>query len=322
MANVATIPQKRKAWDAVRKGVCDTPIRVLIYGAEKVGKSTFASGAPSPIFVGADSGTERLDIARIEPTSWEEARSYLRDIAQDKHDYKTLVIDPINWFEPMLWDALCKTDGSTNIETYGEGFGKGYKVAVGWWREFLFDLEKCWKRGMHVVITAHAQVKNFKSPDTDSYDRYELAMNEKGAAPIKQWVDAIVFARVETFTKTEKATKKAKGYSTDRHILLTQPNAAYDAGSRWQLPDELELSWQDFFDAVQGDKKRAEELYAEVGDLLKSLGDEAVTKKLTPYVETNRNDSGRLVEVVAKLQAKLKEKQPNEEKNEKEKVQS
>jgi hypothetical protein len=50
-------------------------VRALIYGAEKVGKSTWSAGAPKPIFLGAESGTERLDVDRLQPSSWEEALS-------------------------------------------------------------------------------------------------------------------------------------------------------------------------------------------------------------------------------------------------------
>ena len=40
-------------------------IFALIYGTDGVGKSSWASHAPRPIFIGAEKGTEQLDVARF-----------------------------------------------------------------------------------------------------------------------------------------------------------------------------------------------------------------------------------------------------------------
>jgi hypothetical protein len=43
-------------------------IWALIYGVDGVGKTTLCSHAPNPIFVGAEKGTEQLDVARFPQT--------------------------------------------------------------------------------------------------------------------------------------------------------------------------------------------------------------------------------------------------------------
>lgn len=43
-------------------------IFALVYGTDGVGKSTLCSHAPNPIFVGAEKGTEQLDVARFPQT--------------------------------------------------------------------------------------------------------------------------------------------------------------------------------------------------------------------------------------------------------------
>jgi len=47
---------------AVVKGKQSKAWRILLYGTEGVGKSTFASQCPSPIFLGAEDGTAHLDV--------------------------------------------------------------------------------------------------------------------------------------------------------------------------------------------------------------------------------------------------------------------
>lgn len=306
MANAIQIP-RRRALASVKKGILDTPVRVLIYGAEKVGKSTFAAGAPSPIFLGAENGTERLDVERLQPSTWAEALAWVDELAVDKHDYKTLVVDPVNWLEPLCWAAVIGDSGGS-IEDVGGGYGKGYTAALSLWRELVLGLEKCWHRGMHVVLVAHSHVRSFQNPEGPAFDRYELAMNPKAAGLLKQWVDAVLFARLETFTKEDKATKRAKGYSSGARIVHTQPCAAYDAGARWKMPDDLPLSWSDFYDAVQAEGLRASELVAQVARMVEELGDASVAKFSAEFVVKNRNNADRLAELVNRLGIKLENK--------------
>lgn len=306
MAAVTTLP-KRRALASVRRGVLDTPVRVLIYGSEKVGKSTFAAGAPAPIFLGAENGTERLDVERLEPRTWSEAVEWVSELAAEKHDYKTLVIDPVNWLEPMCWTSVCDSDGSKSIEEVGGGYGKGYTAALDKWRELLFSVERCWRSGMNVIIVAHSQVKTFQNPEGPAYDRYEIAMHPKAAGILKQWVDAVLFARLETFAKVEKGTRKAKGFSTGARFVYTKPCAAYDAGARWKLPDELPLSWSDFAQAVDGESERAGELLEQIGKLVAELKDEKVRSYSAGFVERNKGNADKLAELANRLNIKVEE---------------
>ena len=61
----------RMKLDAVRRGVRPAPDRILVVGTEGVGKSTFASEAPAPIFIAAEDGIRHLAVASFpEPTSF------------------------------------------------------------------------------------------------------------------------------------------------------------------------------------------------------------------------------------------------------------
>lgn len=320
MANVTSIQSvKRKALTTVRSGIIDAPVRVLIYGAPKVGKSSFASGAPNPIFIGAESGTERMNVSRLQPTSWTETLEWLHELATDPHDYKTLVIDPLNWLEPLNWADVCARSGVASIEEVGLGFGKGYIAALDNWRIFLRAVEQCWKRGMHVILTAHSFVRTFQNPEGNSYDRYELAMQRgkttDASAPFKEWVDAVLFAKIETFVKVDAKSKRAIGISTEKHVLMAKPAAAYDAGSRWKLPEDLDVAWDAFFSAVQDEGKRAGELAAQIAKMVAELNDADVTAFSAGFVEKNRTNADRLVELVNRLTAKLEEKRTKETKS-------
>ncbi|MGH8523791.1 MAG: ATP-binding protein, partial [Gammaproteobacteria bacterium] len=232
------------------KGKQAQPLRIVLHGTEGVGKTTFAASAPSPIFIGAEDGTSQLDVVRFQsPETWQEILDAVRELETAKHEYKTLVLDTVDWAEPMLWEHICKRDGFANVEAYG--YGKGYQAALDEWRVFLGALERMRKaRGMHIILVAHSWIKPFKNPEGEDFDRYELKLNPKASGKIKEWADAVLFANHETFATEDKKTKRIKGVSTGARLLYTQRTAAFDAKNRHSLPESLPLSWEEFEQAI------------------------------------------------------------------------
>ena len=49
----------------IKKGKIKSAIRLTMYGAEGIGKSTFASKFPDPLFIDVEGGTKQLDVARF-----------------------------------------------------------------------------------------------------------------------------------------------------------------------------------------------------------------------------------------------------------------
>jgi len=308
--NVAqVVPDKPKlSLASVRRGPIRCSIRVLLYGVEGVGKSTFAAGAPAPIFLGLESGTMALDVARLpEPRSWGEAIEGISLLEREKHEYKTLVIDPVSWLEPLCWAHLCAANSWKSIED--PGYGKGYTAALDEWRAFVAQLERLWKNGMNVILVGHANVRTFQNPEGPAYDRYELAMHQKTAGLLKQWSDYVLFARHETFVKPDAATKKFKGLSSGARIVHTQWNAAYDAKTRGRLPAEIPLSWTDFIESVDLESKRGEELAARVEELIAILDDKKIEAAARKYLHEHKADSDRIAELVNRLEVKAGEKE-------------
>lgn len=256
---VAPSGPKRMSLGAVIKGRIAQPLRVVVYGVEGIGKSSFAAGAPTPIFLGAEDGTAQLDVARFpSPQNWQDALDAVRELETAEHDYGTLVIDTLDWLEPILWSHICVRDKEPNIETYG--FGKGYNAAFDEWRVFVAALERMRKaHPMHVVMIAHSWVKTFKNPGGADFDRYEMKLNAKAAGLVKEWADCVLFANYETFTSKDDRTKRVKGVDTGARLLYTQRRASYDAKNRHSLPEEMPLDWAEFWSGVEEHDKRVED---------------------------------------------------------------
>jgi hypothetical protein len=287
---------------SVLKGRREAPIRVLVYGTEGIGKSTFGAEAPSPIFLGAEDGTAQLDVERFPtPESWQDVLDAVRVLETDAHEYRTLVVDTLDWAEPLLWEHICKRDGQPNIEGYG--YGKGYNAALDEWRVFLSALERLRKaKGLNIILVAHSWIRPFKNPEGEDFDRYELKLNAKAGGLIKEWADAVLFANYETLVAKDGKTKRTRGVDTGARLLFTERRAAYDAKNRHGLPPFLPLSWADFEVAVKKHQpatpealakevqRKAEELGGEEGKaILAALGRAAGDPQKLAYLNNRAN---------------------------------
>jgi len=292
-----------------RNGVLDSPLRILIYGGEKVGKSSFASGAPSPLWLGADAGTDHLNIRRMpQPESFREVLEGIAEVTANgkAEGIETLVLDPLNWFEALVVADVVGDSGKSLAE-WGGGYGRGASAALDRWRQIKNALEAAWHAGLNVILCAHSHVKKFEDPEGPGYERYELAMNREAAGLFKQWVDAILFARPDTFGKVDPTTKKIKAYGSSTRMLYTELHPAYDAGNRWRLPAELPLSWQAFIEAKTQGQKQIASLHVQIDEGLRELGDAEVERKVRAMLADPNVDVAAVAEAVAeKLAAQAK----------------
>lgn len=278
----------RMTLSAVTRGTIERPLRVVLYGVEGIGKSTFGADAPAPVFLGAEDGTAHLDVARFpQPRTWGEAIDVLRVLCTDSHDFKTLVVDTVDWLEPLCWRAVCEAAKKPDIEAFG--YGKGYLAALEEWRRFVRGLDALREKGMSVVLLAHALVRPFRNPEGEDYDRYTLKVNEKAAGLLREWADAVLFANYQSFGAKQQ-NGRAKNIGTGARTLYTTHRPAADAKNRWSLPDELPMGWRPFADALAESRTpaRAAALRAQLADALDKLC--AVAPQVGASVRAKCND--------------------------------
>lgn len=244
------VQPSRMTLATVRSGRRELPLRTLLYGAEGVGKTTFAACAPRPIFLAAEDGTAHLDVPRFPtPETWTDVLDAIRTLATEAHDYQTVVIDTLDAVEPLVWRHVCARDKQDSIESYG--YGKGYVAALDEWRVLLAALERLRAiRTMNVVLIAHTWLRPFKNPEGPDFDRYEMKLHPKAGGQVKEWCDDVLFARFETYAAKDERTKRIRGVSTGARIVCTVRTAAYDAKNRHSLPETLPLSWEDYAAAL------------------------------------------------------------------------
>jgi len=229
------------------------PLKIVIYGPEGIGKSTFASKFPDPLFIDTEGGTSNLDVRRIKCSkSWDELLLIVKEIIKNPTICKTLVLDTADWSETMCINAVTEKYRKNNIEDFG--YGKGYTYLLDEYTRLLSLFDELIEVGINVVITAHAKPRKFELPEEQgAFDRYEMKLTRQVAPVIKEWCDALFFVNYKIYVvTTENNTKKAQG---GKRVLYTTHNPTYDAKNRFDLPEELELKFEAIEHLFDGQKK-------------------------------------------------------------------
>lgn len=223
------------------------PRRVLLYGTHGIGKSSWAAQAPDVLFLNLEDGLNDIDAAKTEHLgSLELVVQALTYLNQEKHDFKWLAIDTVDWLEGLIHHEVALKAGKPTIGDIP--FGGGYKTAQSYWDKLLWQLD--WLRtekGIGIILLAHAAIKKFADPMGDSYDRYQPALHETAAATLQEWADEVLFAtyRVHTRKQDEGFGKERviAGGSGERLLRCTETPGAL-AKNRLALPDTIEFNWQ------------------------------------------------------------------------------
>lgn len=256
---------------SLRRGPVDqVPLRMILAGSPGVGKTTFGCSAPNPVVIQTEDGLEPLIQAGVVPDTvarfpfaqgFGDVLDSLEALWTEAHDFQTLVLDSLDWLEPMVWRATCEAaSGGKKIESIEDfGYGKGYIEADKQWAIFRDGLNALRRdRSMNVILIAHTEVKRFEAPDEQPYDRYQIKLHKRASALMEEWADVVgiakpknlVTTRTEGAGKTEKKVHKAVA-TQDRVLFLADKPSAV-AKNRYNLPSEIPFSWASFSQALYG----------------------------------------------------------------------
>ena len=240
----------------IQTGRENKPPRIMLYGQEGVGKSTFGASAPAPIFIQTEDGLGEIDCCKFPlAQSVEDVIIELTALRDEEHNFRTVVIDSLDWLERLIFDEICKEFGVRSIEKADGGYGKGYVDALVHWRKVLALLDDLRnKRGMMVILLAHAKVERFEDPENAAYDRYSPRLHKHAASLVSEWVDTVLFAtkRMRVSKDGDSRTIAAPiGADGGERIIRTNGSPACIAKNRYGLPNEIPLSWDEFIQAYR-----------------------------------------------------------------------
>lgn len=227
-------------------GIMPKAIKVVVYGPEGIGKSSFAAKAPNPLFCDTEGSTTRLNVRRFNPppNSFAMICEQVQYVLRNPHVCKTFVLDTADWAQRRAVDAVCARYQKGGIEDFG--YGKGYSYVFEDFGRLLNLLDQLIDRGINVIITAHAAMRKVEQPDEmGAYDRWELKLinsqKTNVAGMVKEWADMVLFANYETIVvKSEDKKNKAQG---GRRVMYTTHHPCWDAKNRFDLPEKLTFDY-------------------------------------------------------------------------------
>ena len=238
--------------DSVTTGKQSQPPRIMIYGGEGVGKSTFAASAPKPIFCQTEDGLSEIPTSKFPLVKeFDELMLQLKAVRDEQHEYQTLVIDSLDWLERIIWDRIAADYGVKSIETAAGGYGRGYQLALTYWRQVIAILNEIRdRRHMAIILVAHAKVERFEDPEHPAYDRYSPRLHKLANSLICEWVDAVLFATRRMRVDSDTGKAAPVGADGGERVLRANGSPAYIAKNRYSLPNEMSLGWQAFVDGL------------------------------------------------------------------------
>lgn len=227
----------------ITRGKIPSAQKVVIYGPEGIGKSTFASKFPEPLFLDTEGSTKHMDVARMDPpSSWSMLMQELEEVKKEgKEICKTLVLDTADWAEQLCAHHICSKAQKSGIEDFG--YGKGYVYLKEEFGRLLNRLDDIIQEGIHVVLVAHAKMRKFEQPEEmGAYDRWELKLDKNVAPLVKEWADMVLFANYKVFTVRDEQTGRNKAQGGKR-VMYTSHHPCWDAKNRCGLPPEINLDF-------------------------------------------------------------------------------
>ncbi len=248
--------------EKMTSGPLERPFWMIVHGSPGCGKTTFASGAPDPLFFDIDNRTAHLDVKRVPVTSWNDLLEGLRDVGrltkEGKPPCKTVVIDTLDHAELLLWAHMLETlrdkDGGkyNSIEEIGGGYFKGYTMAleVGW-KKLVMVIEALRAIGINTIMIAHSNIKAVNNPEGKTWDQWQMKLDRRANGFLREKVDLMGFAKFEDGARQNRGELKAKGYTTGERVLCFAHSAAYETKPGMKVVDSVPLVWEAFETAMK-----------------------------------------------------------------------
>lgn len=234
----------------ITSGIIIKPQKVVIYGPEGIGKSTFASQFPDPLFDDTEGSTFKLNVRRTpKSSSWTMLLDHAREVRDNPSICRTFIVDTADWAEQLGKIHVCSKANKNGIEDFG--YGKGYTYLAEEFGKLLNLLQEVVDSGVNVVLNAHATMRKFEQPDEmGSYDRWEMKLEKKVFPLVKEWADMVLFVNYETYVvKTDDKKNKAQG---GKRVMYTAHHPCWDAKNRDGLDPKLPFDYKEIAHCIPG----------------------------------------------------------------------
>lgn len=288
------------------KGKQKQPFNVILFGTPGVGKSTWASKSPKPIFLGFEE-TSELDVDRFPiPRNYAEFVSQLDYLAKAPLDYKTVVIDSIDTVERSLHQEIREKEDKPMAKCMG-GYGAAYDYAESKLKTDVRDKLKTLRdqKGMNVILLGHVMTKTKTDPiQALTYDAYQPNLHNKAQSLFVDWAQCCFFATYVTSPIKDGNSDKVFASGSGKRKLLCEERPGVYAKNRYNMPYDVAFEFDVFLkhyeDFYSGKELSADEMRVSIAGLLKGK-EEQLANKAIAATEKAGNDTKKLKDILERL---------------------
>lgn len=216
----------------------------LFYGVPGVGKTLLASELPKTVWVQFDGESAPAGVSLDGwdgLTDYSDADDAIRELYENEHEFKTLVIDSTSGLEAAINREACRRNKWETLED--PGYGKGYVAAENVWMEFFEKLAMLRRdTGMAIILLGHTEINRFDSPTTDPYSRYRVGLHKRAAALVEEHCDLIGFLNYRTtLKKVDTGFNKSvtHGEGGGQRVIYLEERPGFIAKNRFNMPSEI-----------------------------------------------------------------------------------
>ena len=268
----------------ITKTVKATPSKSILYAVEGWGKTSFAAQMQDAVFMltPREDGLIKL-IANCQlretahfgevAATWEDVKLGVQSLSLNQHPYRTFVLDVLNGAADLCVKSVTDAKFGGDTVEYNS-WARGRAPTLEEWNKFIGYLTNLRDKGMQIMLLCHADVKEFKNPEGENYDKYTPRIPDFMWKPLQEWADMILFGQLETFVKNSKKERNPQGKGkvlntgAQNRLLYTQRTPVADAKNRHGLPLRVDLghgpesAWEAFAKALIDGRKRPAEVKA------------------------------------------------------------
>ena len=214
---------------------------LLIYGASKIGKTSFAVQAPRTLTCAFELGLNALSGQRYVPIpKWSDFKKVLSQLRkpQAREMYDTIVIDTATWAYGLCEKYILQREGADDIRSipWGQGWGMVKN-------EFSESLREITMLGFGIILICHEKEKptEFRDEEGNAISRVE----PDGPRQMREIIDALVDIIGYIGVEFDPVTGESVRY------LYTRSTPTIFAGSRYRyLAPKIKFGYQELVDAI------------------------------------------------------------------------
>ena len=210
---------------------------VLIYGAPKVGKTSFAAKFKKNLLCAFEMGYNAIDGIYAQPIQkWSDFKLLLRQLEQPaaKEKFDTVTIDTASIAYDLCEQFVCAQNSVQKINEIP--WGQGYTQVKS---EFEACLRKITMLGYGLILIAHQEIRK-ETIDNNDVEFYSPALNKRCYEICNRLVDVIGYIAVEWDND-----------GNAERYLYTRQTPRVVAGSRYKyLAPKIKFGYQELVDAI------------------------------------------------------------------------